>query len=179
MYGDCSSRQTRSVFIACKIVMITFHHQIETDGVSCSIILIRKDKAGRMVKQPKAKKGSSEKYIDEISDEEREQLVYKKLVGIDPNMGDLLYCVNSDQRDQTKFRYSQDMRRKETKFKKYRNILQTQKCLEGIQGHKTIHRKRDEFCLHTTFAWWSAPFWEKHGGYFATCPLQQKIKNIR
>ena len=49
---------------------------------------------------------------------EREELVDLKLVAIDPNMGDLLYCVDSDQRDQTKFRYSQDMRRKETKFKK-------------------------------------------------------------
>ena len=120
----------------------TFHHQIETDGVSCSIILIRKDKAGRMVKQPKAKKGSGEKYIDEISDEEREQLVDKKLVGIDPNMGDLLYCVNSDQRDQTKFRYSQDMRRKETKLKKYRNLLQTKKQ-ELVDGKKVVDWETD------------------------------------
>ena len=120
----------------------TFHHQIETDGVSCSIILIRKDKAGMMVKQPKAKKGSGEKYIDEISDEEREQLVNKKLVGIDPNMGDLLYCVDSDQPDQTKFRYSQDMRRKETKFKKYRNLLQTQKQ-EVVDGRKVVDWETD------------------------------------
>ena len=48
-------------------------------------------------------------------------------LGIDPNMGDLLYCIDSDQTNQTKFRYSQDMRRKETKSKKYRNLLQTQK----------------------------------------------------
>jgi len=120
----------------------TFHHQIETDGVSCSIILIRKDKAGKMVKQPKAKIGSGEKYIDDISDEEREQLVNKKLVGIDPNMGDLLYCVNSDQRDQTKFRYSQDMRRKETKSKKYRNILQIKKQ-ELVDGRKVVDWETD------------------------------------
>ena len=53
----------------------TFHHMIETDGVSCSIILIRKDKAGKIVKQPKAKKGSGEKYIDELGDEERKQIM--------------------------------------------------------------------------------------------------------
>ena len=100
---------------------------IETDGVSCSIILIRKDKVGKIVKTPKAKKGGGEQYIDEIGEEERESLAAKKLVGIDPNMGDLLYCVDSDQRDQTKFRYSQDTRRKETKFKKYRNLLQSMK----------------------------------------------------
>lgn len=120
----------------------TFHHQIETDGVSCSIILIRKDKAGKMVKQPKAKKGSGEQYIDEISDEEREELAEKKIVGIDPNMGDLLYCVDSDQRDQTKFRYSQDMRRKETKFKKYRDLLQAQKN-ELIDGRRVVDWETD------------------------------------
>ncbi|RLN97234.1 hypothetical protein BBJ28_00007147 [Nothophytophthora sp. Chile5] len=105
----------------------TFHHMIETDGVSCSIALIRKDKAGKIVKTPKAKKSGGEKYIDELSEEERGSLAEKKLVGIDPNMGDLLYCVNSDQRDQTKFRYLQNTCRKGTKYKKYRNMLQSMK----------------------------------------------------
>jgi hypothetical protein len=104
----------------------TFHNMIETDGVSCSIILIRKDKAGTIVKQPK-QKGVGEKYIDEITDEERKELAHLKLVAIDPNMGDLLYCVVGDQCGQTKFRYSQNMRRKETKFKKYRNLRQAMK----------------------------------------------------
>jgi len=50
----------------------TFHHQIETDGVSCSIILIRKDKAGRkMVKNPK--RTVEEKYIDQLDNEELEK----------------------------------------------------------------------------------------------------------
>jgi hypothetical protein len=120
----------------------TFHHMIETDGVSCSILLIRKDKAGKIVKQPKAKKGGGEQYIDELSDDEREELVDLKLVAIDPNMGDLLYCVDSDQRDQTKFRYSQDMRRKETKFKKYRDLLQTQKR-ELIDGRRVVDWETD------------------------------------
>jgi len=120
----------------------TFHHMIETDGVSCSILLIRKDKAGMIVKQPKAKKDGGEKYIDEITDEEREELVDLKLVAIDPNMGDLLYCVDSDQKTQTKFRYSQDMRRKETKFKKYRNLLQAQKQ-EVIDGRRVVDWETD------------------------------------
>jgi len=115
---------------------------IETDGVSCSILLIRKDKAGMIVKQPKVKKDGGEKYIDEITDEEREELVDLKLVAIDPNMGDLLYCVDSDQKTQTKFRYSQDMRRKETKFKKYRNLLQAQKQ-EVIDGRRVVDWETD------------------------------------
>ena len=103
----------------------TFHHMIETDGVSCSIILKRKDKVG--TRQLPKQKGVEEKYIDEITAEEREKLADLKLVAIDPNMGDLLYCVDSDQRDQTKFRYTQNTRRKETKFKKYHNLRQDMK----------------------------------------------------
>ena len=92
---------------------------IETDGVSCSIVLILKDKVGNIVK---AKKGGSEPCNHELTSEERAGLSGKKIVGIDPNMGDLLYCVDSDQRDQRQFRYSKDTRRKETKLKKYTEI---------------------------------------------------------
>ena len=42
-------------------------------------------------------------------------------------MSDLLYCVEGDAKDQTKFRYTQDQRRKETKAKKYRDYLQERK----------------------------------------------------
>ena len=45
-------------------------------------------------------------------------------MGIDPNMGDLLYCVSGISRSQAKFRYMQDQRRSELKIKKYRLIQQ-------------------------------------------------------
>ena len=115
---------------------------IETDGVSCSIILIRKDKVGKIVKQLKAKKGGGEQYIDEITENQREEISNKNIVGIDPNMGDLLYCVDSDERDQTKFRYSQDTRRKETKFKKYRDLLQSRKR-ELVDGRSVVDWETD------------------------------------
>lgn len=123
----------------------TFHHMIETDGVSCSIILIRKDKAGEIVKQPKPKKGAGvEKYIDEITDEERKEIEeLEKLVAIDRNMGDLLFCVDSDQQDQEKFRYSQDMRRQETKVKKYRDLLQFNKKEVFIDGRRVVDWEND------------------------------------
>ena len=109
---------------------------IETDGVSCSIILIRKDKVGKIIKQKIAEQNGGEKYIDELSIADQSNLKGKKIIAIDPNMGDLLFCVDSDQRDQTKFRYTQDTRRKETEVKKYRTILQEKKN-EMIEG-KTI-----------------------------------------
>ena len=113
----------------------TFDHQIETDGVSCSILLKRRDLVGKRVKAPKAKKGNSEIYIDELDD--CTALKSKHVVAIDPNMNDLLYCVDSDQREQVKFRYTQNTRRKETKAKKYRNYLQTRKE-ELVDGKRVV-----------------------------------------
>jgi hypothetical protein len=63
--------------------------------------------------------GSGEIYIDEVED--HAPLRHKRVVAIDPNLSDLLYCVDSDAKEpkaQTKFRYTQDERRKETKTKR-------------------------------------------------------------
>jgi len=113
----------------------TFDHQIVTDGVSCSIVLKRRDVVGKRVKEPKAKEGGRERYIDEVED--RAPLQNKRVVGIDPNMSDLLYCVEGDGKDQIKFRYTQDQRRKETKAKKYRNYLQERKE-ETVDGKRVV-----------------------------------------
>ena len=44
-------------------------------------------------------------------------------MGIDAGKCDLIYCVDDASKDATTFRYSQDQRRKETKMKKYKNII--------------------------------------------------------
>ena len=110
-----------------------FHHMIETDGISCTLLLLRKDLIGKRL--PMMKKGlSTEKYIDELTD--YTQLQNKKIVAIDPGLCDLIYCVDADNKDANQFRYSQDQRRKETKKKKYSKIRLELKN-EKIQG-KTI-----------------------------------------
>jgi len=110
-----------------------FHHMIETDGISCSLLLLRKDLIGK--KLPMMKKGiNNEEYIDELKD--YSQLQNKKIVGIDPGKNDLIYCVDDNNKEANKFRYSQDQRRKETKKKKYSKI-QLELKKEKIQG-KTI-----------------------------------------
>jgi hypothetical protein len=110
-----------------------FHHMIETDGVSCSLLLLRKDLVGK--KLPMMKKGlSTEIYIDELND--YSNLQNKKIVAIDPGKCDLIYCVDADNKEANEFRYSQDQRRKETKKKKYSKI-QLELKQEKIQG-KTI-----------------------------------------
>ena len=53
-----------------------------------------------------------------------------------PGKCDLIYCVDDDNKEANKFRYSQDQRRKETKKKKYSKI-QLELKKEKING-KTI-----------------------------------------
>jgi hypothetical protein len=111
----------------------TFHHMIETDGVSCSILMLRNDLIGKRI--PNIKIGSnSEQYIDELSD--YTNIKNKKIVCIDPGKTDILYCVDDDNKEANEFRYTQDSRRKECKIKKYAKIILEFKK-EKIDG-KTI-----------------------------------------
>jgi hypothetical protein len=116
----------------------SFHHMIETDSVGCSIIFLRKDKVGKRI--PPQKGCSNEQYIDELKD--YSGLKDKNIVAIDPNLADLLYCVDSDKRDRNFFRYTQDQRRKETKQKKYQNIILEKK--DTKIRNKTIIRLETE-----------------------------------
>ena len=93
-------------------------------ALAASVLLMRKDMVGRTVKTPKPNKEGDEKYIDELTEEELTLVKDKKVVAIDPNMSDLIFCVDGDQKNQTQSRRSQSQRRKETKVKRYRSILQ-------------------------------------------------------
>jgi hypothetical protein len=98
----------------------TFHHMIETDGVSCSILMLRNDIIGKRI--PNIKVGSNtEQYIDELTD--YTNIKNKKIVAYDPGLSDILYCVDSDNKDANEYRYTQDSRRKECKIKKYSKII--------------------------------------------------------
>ena len=111
----------------------SFHHMVSTDGIGLSILFLREDLVGK--KLPMMKKGiSKELYIDELDD--YSTLRDKKIVGVDPGKEDLIYCVDDASKDANVFRYSQNQRRKETKMKKYNNIILAMKT-NKIEG-KTI-----------------------------------------
>jgi len=111
----------------------SFHHMVSTDGIGLSILFLREDLVGK--KLPMMKKGiSKELYIDELDD--YSTLRDKKIVGVDPGKEDLIYCVDDASKDANVFRYSQNQRRKETKMKKYTNIILAMKT-NKIEG-KTI-----------------------------------------
>ena len=98
----------------------SFHHMISTDGIGVSVLLLRKDLVGKKIPMMKTKL-SRELYIDELDD--YTELQNKKIVGIDPGKEDLIYCVDGASKEANHFRYSQNQRRKETKMKKYNNII--------------------------------------------------------
>ena len=109
---------------------------IETDGVSCSLLLKRKDLVGNKQLPTKEKGLSNETYIDEVSG--KSSLKDKKIVGIDPGKCDLIYCVDDCNKEANNFRYSQNQRRKESKSKKFAKIRLTLKKEEIIEGKTVI-----------------------------------------
>ena len=117
----------------------SFHHMISTDGVGVSILFLRKDLVGKKLPMMK-KKIAKELYIDELDD--YTNLQNKKIIGIDAGKCDLIYCVDGATKEATTFRYSQDQRRKETKMKKYNNIILAMKT-KKIQGKTIIEYETD------------------------------------
>ena len=124
----------------------TFHHMICTDGVSCSILLIRNDMIGKRI--PKGKKVNTEKYIDELEKKDYDRLINKTLVAIDPNKGDLIYAVDGIEKERNQFRYTQDQRRKETKQKKYIYIVLELKK-EKIEYDTVIENSEEKMIYKT------------------------------
>lgn len=98
----------------------SFHHMIETDGVSCSILLIKTDKKGKRIIKNNIIDNSLEIYLNDLK--HLEKLKDKKIVGIDPGKEDLIYCVDNFDKTSNKFRYSQNQVRKESKRKKFAKI---------------------------------------------------------
>ncbi len=147
-----------------------FKYSILTDGVACSILQISKEVCNLET--------FNELYIDKLPDYSK--LQGKKIVGIDPNKGDLIYCTskiytsNIDPKltvRQNKliqkrgyylqiFRYTQNQRRVECSFKRNREIRRvlnkeqaTRNSVNGIlNANKTIQELQTElsFFNHKT-----------------------------
>jgi hypothetical protein len=77
-----------------------------------------------------------EKYLNEAP---AAVLGNRKLVAIDPNLSDLLYCVTKDGDRVIKLRYTENQRRKETKSKKYMKLIKHFKETTLIDGQNVIY----------------------------------------
>ncbi|CAL8460939.1 g470 [Coccomyxa elongata] len=122
-----------------------FNHMVNTDGVSCSVLLIRRDLYGKKCSRGKPAVVASEEYVDDLSSDARKSLRIRKVVGIDPNMSDLLYCVNEDASHH--YRYTQNQRRRETKANKYREIVLKERNHTRIQG-RTVAEWESDLSAH-------------------------------
>ena len=118
----------------------TFDFMIKTDGVGCSILFVKLDENGQRIKRPSKvlqnklnniKENKDKDYIEEQPNIKK-ILKNKNYVCIDPNASDLMYCMD---KTGTKFRYTQNQRRMETKNKKYMKIV------EEINSETRINNK--------------------------------------
>jgi hypothetical protein len=76
-----------------------FNYTIKTDGVSCCVVHMRRDLGNRAERRKRKRKREEERdcceqYIDDIAD--ARQYAGRRVVGIDPNMGNLLQCSMED-----------------------------------------------------------------------------------
>jgi len=119
-----------------------FNGEISTDGIAVSILLVRKDKynpngKNNILHIKKPKNFSIDRYIDDLDEKEMAKFKKYNVVGIDPGIADLLFCVSENKINVKTFRYSNIQRIKETKSKKYTKILENDKV--GIKiDNKTI-----------------------------------------
>jgi hypothetical protein len=130
----------KKTFRSDKTLPYQFAFMIETDGVGCSILTVRKDLVEkRMIREKKGK--ANESYITEAN----KSVSKKNIVAIDPNKGDLIFCIDDEE---NMFRYTQDQRRKETKQKVYRDIVKEKKKTK-IDG-KTVVEWETELSFHNS-----------------------------
>ena len=69
-------------------------------------------------------------------------------VAIDPGLNNLLFCVDGDGKGRNHLRYTMDMRRSQSKTKKFGNILLRLKT-ESIEG-KTVFELETELSEHNS-----------------------------
>ena len=106
-----------------------FNYMIKTDGIACSILFIKLDSNNEPIKLTHV---LQLRKLDELRELKNNQYIEnqpnidkllkgKNYVCIDPNLSDLLYCMD---KNGIKFRYTQNQRRSETKNKKYMKIIE-------------------------------------------------------
>lgn len=145
-----------------------FDYLLKTDNNACSLqfALDTGEKKQRFKKgvnkklndkiKNKVTKGHQDvEYINEILKKNKFALNEKKIVCIDPNKGDLLYCGTYNENELVTFRYTNNQRRKEKKTKKYNNIRKKiskdtkimvkdkQISLNEIEKEKTKYKTKD------------------------------------
>jgi len=118
----------------------TFDHTIRTDGFSCTLQLKRKNLLDKTVNARRAKiEKPGTPYLADLNANEKELLQGKTTIAIDPNMRDILFCVDTSvKEEQQQWRFTMDTRRKEMNVKKNRQILERRKRTTIVEEQSII-----------------------------------------
>jgi phage tail tube protein FII len=130
-----------------------FDYMIKTDGVACTILFIKLDSNNNSIKITKKKIMENEKLKENLDKQYIENQINvnkllnnKNYVVIDPNLSDLMYCMDKNGK---KFRYTQNQRRLETRNKKYNKIIEKINTETIIDG-KTVKEVESELSKYNS-----------------------------
>ena len=112
-----------------------YHHQLQTDGISCSLLFIRKDlkdkKWGSRVPTLPAQDFHN---IEDLSIEQLKEVAPRNIVGCDPGKMSLVYMMDSNGK---KLQYTAPQRKRESKAKTNQRILLLEKKRNKITEKET------------------------------------------
>jgi len=112
-----------------------FHYQIQTDGISCSLLFIRKDlkdkKWGSKVPTLQEQEFHN---IEDLSTEQLTEVASRNIVGCDPGKRSLVYMMDSNG---NKLQYTAPQRKRESKAKTNQRILLVEKKRNNIIEKET------------------------------------------
>jgi len=113
-----------------------FHNQIQTDGVSCCLLFIRKDLKDKKWGTRVPILQEQDFYnIEDLSKEQLDTLKERNIVGCDPGKRSLVYMMD---KNGNKLQYTAPQRKRESKAKCNQRILLLERKRNGIIEKETI-----------------------------------------
>ena len=113
-----------------------FHHQIQTDGISCCLLFIRKDLKDKKWGSKVPTIPEQDFYnIEDLSKEQLDELKPRNIVGCDPGKRSLVYMMDSHGK---KLQYTAPQRKIESKAKCNQRILIEEKKKNKINECETV-----------------------------------------
>jgi hypothetical protein len=112
-----------------------FHNQIQTDGISCCLLFIRKDLKDKKWGSRVPVLQEQDFYnIEDLSKEQLDSLKDRNIVGCDPGKRSLVYMMD---KNGNKLQYTAPQRKRESKTKTNQRILLLERKRNGIVEKET------------------------------------------
>jgi hypothetical protein len=112
-----------------------FHNQLQTDGISCCLLFIRKDLKDKKWGSRVPVLQEQDFYnIEDLSKEQLDTLKERNIVGCDPGKPSLVYMMDKNGK---KLQYTAPQRKKESKTKTNQRILLLERKRNGLVEKET------------------------------------------